>query len=60
MKFTVEQPEASVAELCQKINYEPQLEAGDFNYVKQSGKKIILAFTYSLKKETGSLLLSYI
>lgn len=38
MEFTIKQPDISVAELCQKIDYEPQLEKGCGNYVKPLGK----------------------
>lgn len=55
MKFTVEQPEASVAELCQKIDYEPQLEAGDFNYIKAIGEEDYPRFHLLVKKESGEL-----
>lgn len=38
MEFTIRQPDITVAELCQKIDYEPQLEKGCGNYIKPIGQ----------------------
>lgn len=37
MQFTIKQPDITVAELCQKIDYEPQLK-GSGNYIKPTGQ----------------------
>lgn len=55
MEFTIKQPDITVAELAQKINYEPQLEKGCGNYVKPIGKDNYPRFHLLIKQQEQQL-----
>ncbi len=55
MKFIVDNPNVSVAELCQKIDYEPQLEKGCGNYIKPIKESNYPRFHLLIKEKEDEL-----